>query len=82
MNVHSLALAFVVAMNSSLAFAQSSGMGISVLPPGAQTKPKAEAEESKTTGSATRNENPTNELKDNRVKQTTGNPSVQSGPVK
>jgi hypothetical protein len=80
MNVHLLALAFVLAMNSSFAFAQSSGMGISVLPPGAQTKPKAE--ESKTTGSATRNENPTNELKDTRVKQTTGNPSVQSGPVK
>ena len=77
MNVHSLALAFILAMNSSFAFG---GMGISVLPPGAQTKPKAE--ESKTTGSATRNENPTNELKDNRVKQTTGNPSVQSRPVK
>jgi hypothetical protein len=79
MNIHSLALAVVLAMNSSMAFAQSSGMGISVLPPGAQTKPKAE--ESTTTGSATRTENPTNELKDNRVKKTTGNPGIQSGPV-
>jgi len=50
------------------------------VPPGAQTKPKAE--ESTTTGSATRSESPTNELKANRVKKTTGNLGIQSGPVK
>ena len=80
MKIHSLALVFVLAMNSSFASAQSSGMGISVLPPGAQTKPKAE--ESTTTGSATRSESPTNELKANRVKKTTGNRGIQSGPDK
>jgi hypothetical protein len=80
MKMQSLALAIALAMNSSFALAQSSGMGVSVLPPGAQTKPKAE--EPKTTGSATRGDNPTNAATDNRVKKTTGNSGIQSGPPK
>ncbi len=73
MNMQSLALAIVLTMSSSFALAQSSGMGVSILPPGAQTKPKAE--EPKTTGSATRSDNSTNAGTDNRVKKTTGNHS-------
>ena len=80
MKMQSFALATALAMSSSLALAQSSGMGVSVLPPGAQTKPKAE--EPKTTGSATGRENPTNAVDDNRVKKTTGNPDIQSGAPK
>jgi hypothetical protein len=80
MKMQSFALAIALAMSSSLALAQSSGMGVSVLPPGAQTKPKAE--EPKTTGSATRSDNSTNAGTDNRVKKTTGNPGIQSGPPK
>jgi len=80
MNMQSLALAIVLTMSSSFALAQSSGMGVSILPPGAQTKPKAE--EPKTTGSATGRENPTNAVDDNRVKKTTGNPDIQSGAPK
>jgi hypothetical protein len=80
MKLQSLALAFALVMSSSFALAQSSGMGISVLPPRAETKPKAE--EPKTTGSATRSDNPTNALTDNQVKKTTGNPGIQSGPGK
>ncbi|HKS19947.1 MAG TPA: hypothetical protein VJS63_12145 [Bradyrhizobium sp.] len=81
MKFQSLALAFTLAMSSSLALAQSSGMGISVLPPGAQTKPKA-AEEPKTTGSNTRSDNPGNAVTDNRAKKTTGNPGIQSDSQK
>lgn len=77
MKFQSLVLAFTLAMSSSFALAQSSGMGISVLPPGAQTKPKA-AEEPKTTGSNTRSDNPTNAVTDNQVRKTTGNPGSQS----
>jgi hypothetical protein len=80
MKMQSLALTIVLTMSSSFALAQSSGMGVSILPPGAQTKPKAE--EPKTTGSATGRDNPTNAVDDNRVKKTTGNPGIQSGPAK
>ena len=77
MRILPFALAFAWVMGSSFALAQSSGMSISVLPRGTETKPKPE--EPKTTSSATPSDNPTNALTDNRVKNTTGTPVVQSG---
>jgi len=78
MKMQSFALAIALAMSSSFALAQSSGMGVSVLPPGAQIKPKAE--EPKTTGSAIRSDNPTNAVTDNRVKKQRATPASRAAP--
>jgi hypothetical protein len=72
---------------SSFALAQSSGSAISVIPPNtketpatkpALTTPGANTSTTQTTGTS----NPTNALDDNRVSRTTGNPGLQTGPVK
>jgi hypothetical protein len=75
--------------SSSFAFAQSSGSGTSVTPPNTQEIPAAKPSgtAATTTGASgntqrTDPSNPTNALEDNRVSRTTGNPGLQTGPVK
>jgi hypothetical protein len=88
--------AALAAAYGSLAQAQSTGSGISVLPPSSKetsketskespsAKPGKPASNQSTTGKASgsRTDRPTNALNDNRVSPTTGNPGIQSGRVK
>jgi hypothetical protein len=95
MKILPLALAAALAAHASFAQAQSTGSGISVLPPSSKETAKEPAKETPsaksgkpdnqgTTGKASgsRTDNPTNALNDNRVSPTTGNPGIQSGRVK
>jgi hypothetical protein len=88
MKILPLALAAALAASASFAHAQSTGSGISVVPPSSKqtspAKPDKPAPNPGTTGSAagSRTDNPTNALNDNRVSPTTGNPGIQSGKVK
>jgi hypothetical protein len=59
------------------ALAQNSGSAVS--PP---NKNKEASEKAATTGTNTKQANPTNALDDKRVPRTTGNPGLQTGPVK
>ena len=73
--------------SSSFALAQSSGSG-NVIPPNTKETPAAKPSSPATTTGAnsstqrTDPSNPTNALDDNRVSRTTGNPGLQTGPVK
>lgn len=84
--------AALAAAYASLAQAQSTGSGISVLPPSSKetskespsAKPGKPATNQGTTGKASgsRTDKPTNALNDDRISPTTGNPGIQSGRVK
>ena len=96
MKILPLALAAALAAYASFAQAQSTGSGISVLPPSSKEPSKETSKETSsakpdkpttnqgTTGraSGSRTGNPTNALNDNRASPTTGNPGIQSGRVK
>jgi len=92
MKILPLTLAAALATYASFAQAQSTGSGISVLPPGStetskespSAKPDKPATDQGTTGKASgpSTDKPTNALNDNRVSPTTGNPGIQSGQVK
>ena len=96
MKILPLALATVLAAYASFAQAQSTGSGISVLPPSSKETSKEPSKETPsakpgdptanqgTTGKASgsRTDKPTDALNDKRVSPTTGNPGIQSGRVK
>lgn len=94
MKILPLTLAAALVTYASFAQAQSTGSGISILPPSSKettsTETSKESPSAKpdtdqgTTGQASgsRTDKPTNALNDNRVSPTTGNPGIQSGRVK
>jgi hypothetical protein len=73
--------------SSTFALAQSAGSGTTV-PPSTNETATPKPSGTTTTGAnngttqSTGTSNPTNALDDNRVSRTTGNPGLQTGPVK
>ena len=95
MKILPLAMAAALTAYASFAHAQSTGSGISVLPPHSKetakdnskdstAKPENPAANQGTTGKASgsRTDKPTNALTDNQVSPTTDSSGVQSGRVK
>ena len=80
-----LATALVALLGGySLAAAQSSGSGISILPPATKSTSNSNPSNPATTGANTGKDdsNPANARDDNRISKTTDNPAIQKGPVK